>query len=104
MLSKEKFLKFKSEFQIEHILNFVVAFIIAIILIIACVSMYRPIDRVQFQQVKRLAQQEVYPKTQAMADQLIHQEVIRSSDYYRLMYAKHYESSKLRIYPAASVD
>lgn len=104
MLTKENLLKFKSEFQAEYVLNILVAVIIVVILILSCLAIYRPINTIQYQEVKKLAKQELYPKTQAMAAELTHQEVIRSSDYYRLIYARHYESSKLQIYPAATMD
>lgn len=104
MLTKENLLKFKSEFEAEYVLNIVVSVIIAVILVLACLAMYRPINTTQYQEVRKLAKQELYPKTQAMAVELTHQDEIRSSDYYRLIYAKHYESSKLKIYPAATID
>jgi competence protein ComGC len=105
MLSlKEKFLKFKSEFELEYMLNVFVVIIISVILFLACLSLYRPITTLQYQHVKLLAKQESYPKTQAMALELTHEETIRSADYYRLMYAKHYESSHRKTYPAATMD
>ena len=104
LISKQQFLKFKSEFQIESALNILILAVILTIFLLASLALYRPITVQQYQVVQQLAHQEVYPKTQNMALDLTAKEQIRSKDYYRLVYAKHYESSHIKTYPAASFE
>lgn len=101
---KQQISKFKSEFQLEPALNLIILLMMVSILFIASLALYRPISIQQYHFVQQLALQEAYPKTQAMALELSKQEFIRSMDYYRLIYAKHYESSHIRTYPAASYE
>lgn len=104
LIFKEQISKFKSEFQIEYVLNVLVASVILIILVLSSVALYRPISATEYQQVVFLSYQESYPKTQYMAMLLTKQDTIRSADYYRLIYAKHYEASKIKQYPGSTMD
>lgn len=102
LIFKQQILKFKSEYQVESVLNLLLFAVILTIFIVASLALYRPISVQQYLVVQQLAQQEAYPKTQHMALNMSVQETIRFKDYYRLVYAKHYESSHIKIYPAAS--
>ncbi|MCF8998692.1 hypothetical protein [Acinetobacter nectaris] len=54
----------------------------------------------QYHQVKSIAGQTLYPQTQAMAYQLLTQENIQKSDYFRLVRAYQFEIANIKTYPA----
>ncbi|WP_155756734.1 hypothetical protein [Acinetobacter nectaris] len=50
--------------------------------------------------MKSIAGQTLYPQTQAMAYQLLTQENIQKSDYFRLVRAYQFEIANIKTYPA----
>lgn len=105
MLSfKEYFSKFKTHFPFEHIQIAILLVIVSLILLVASYALYRPINTAQFNQVLKLSKQQSFPATQDMAEQLAIQKKISNAEYYRLIHAYEYESSKIREYPALNID
>lgn len=105
MLSfKEYRLKFQSKFPFDFTQNSVLLVVIALILLLSSYALFRSINAVQYHQVQELAVQHSYPKTQEMAADLIAQDKISNAEYFRLMYAVDFESSKIKEYPALNIE
>ena len=64
-------------------------------------SQYFPM---QYQRVVDLALQAQFPQTQQFAQQLLIQRQINTVTYLKLIYAKHFESSKIRQQPSLQMD
>lgn len=104
LIYKDQLLKFKSQFKFEYLLNTVVVVVILSIIFCAVLALKRPIEPQKYRKVVRLTKQHAYPATQKMANHLMLQENITASDYFRLMWAHHAESSKVKQYPALEQD
>lgn len=105
MLSfKEYRLKFQSKFPFDLTQHSIMLVVIVSILLLSSYALFRPINAVQYQQVQVLAAQYSYPKTQAMAAKLKAQEKVSNAEYFRLMYAMDFESSKIKEYPALKIE
>ena len=104
LIYKDQFLKFKSQFKFEYLLNVVVIVVIFSIILCAILALKRPIESKKYQKVLLLTEQQTYPATQKMANHLKSQDYIAASDYFRLMWAHHAESSKIKQYPALEQD
>ncbi|OTG65147.1 hypothetical protein [Acinetobacter silvestris] len=104
LISKDQFLKFKSKFNLEDVLNTVVVLVILSIIFCAVLALKRPIESQKYHKVMLLTEQYTYPATQKMANHLILQDDIVTSDYFRLMWAHRTESSKVKEYPAMAQD
>lgn len=105
MLSfKEYRLKFQSKFPFDFTQNSVLLVVIVMILLLSSYALFRPINAVQYQQVQVLAGQYTYPKTQVMAAKLTTKDKVSNAEYFRLMYAVDYESSKIKEYPALNIE
>ncbi|OTG82931.1 hypothetical protein [Acinetobacter sp. ANC 4648] len=104
LISKDQFLKFKSQFKLEDLLNIVVVLVILSIIFCAVLALKRPIESQKYDKVRLLTEQQQYPSTQKMANYLILQDNIAASDYFRLMWAHYAESSKIKEYPAMAQD
>lgn len=105
MLSfKEYRLKFQSKFPFDFTQNSVLLVVIALILLLSSYALFRPINAVQYQQVKFLAGQYSYPKTQEMATKLTMQDKVSNAEFFRLMYAVDFETSKIKQYPALNIE
>ena len=101
---KDYFLRLKSKFQIEYVLNAILAGIIAFILITATYGLLRPISTIQYRQVVQLSKQQSFPETQEMAKNVLIRHPIRNVDFYRLMHAHHFEISRINLYPAMAIE
>lgn len=105
MLSfKEYFLKFKTQFPFEHTQIAILLAIVSLIMLSASYALYRPINTEQLDQILKLSHQQSFPATQDMAVQLVTQKKISNAEYYRLIYAYEYESSRIREYPALNIN
>ena len=104
LIFKEFYLKLKSQFKIEPILNTSVALMILIIAIFAVLALIRPINTAHYHNVERLATQEVYSDTQKVALSLLAKEVIYTADYFRLMHAYQLEKQQIKTYPAMAIE
>ncbi len=104
LISKQNFLKLKSEFRLEQVYNLVVIVIIGLILVIAYRALHYPIRDDQYRDVVMFSYQASNPKTQKMARQLLRKTEIDVGDYLKLMQAYQFESSKAKHYPAMSLD
>lgn len=104
LISKDQFLKFKSQFQIESLFNAILGGIIAFILMTAIYALIRPVNNEQFNQVVQLSKQQSFAETQEMALELLIQEKMSNFEFYRLMHAHHFESSRINQYPAMAIE
>lgn len=105
MLSfKEYFLKIKTNFPFEVTHNTLLIMIVMSIIMTASYALFRPVNTQQFEQIGLLKNQHTLPKTQAMAHHLALKDKISNADFYRLMYAYHYESSHIKEYPALNIE
>lgn len=105
MLSfKEYRLKFQSKFPFDFTQNSVLLLVIALILLLSSYALFKPINAKQYQQVDALAVQYSFPKTQEMAAELKTQEKVSNAEYFRLMYAVDFETSKIKEYPALNIE
>lgn len=101
---KDYLQNFKSKVPIEQLFNAVVAGIILIVILVSVFAGLRSVSSDQYYKVKQLAQQQSFPETQNMAHLILMQQKISVIDFYRLMYAKHYESSRIQKYPAMTIE
>lgn len=97
---KDYFSKFTLPFPVENFLNAFVGLIIFIILTLAMFALTRPIPTEHYKQVLKYSQQASFPKTQHLAQQLQQQSQITRVEYLRLLRAYHFESSRVKQYPA----
>lgn len=104
LISKQNFLKLKSEFRLERIYNMIVLVMISLILITAYRALHYPIRDEQYRDVVMFSHQASNPKTQEMAEQLLRKTEIDVGDYLKLMQAYQFESAKAKYYPAMSLD
>ena len=105
MLSfKEYRLKFQSKFPFDLTQHSMMLVVIASILLLSSYALFRPINAIQYQQVQVLAAQYSYPKTQAMAAELTAQDKVSTAEFFRLLYAMDFESSKIQKYPALNIE
>ena len=63
-----------------------------------------PVSSEQYFKIQKLAIQQSFPETQNMAHLMLMQDEICVVDFYRLMHAQHYESSRIQTYPAEAQD
>ena len=104
LISKQNFLKLKSEFRLERVYNVIVAVMIGSIFVIAYRALHYPIHDKQYHDVVMFSHQASNPKTQEMARQLLRKTEIDVGDYLKLMQAYQFESAKAKHYPAMSID
>ncbi len=105
MLSfKEYRLKFQSKFPFDFTQNSVLLVLISFIMLLSSYALFRPINSMQYQQVQDLSVQYSYPKTQKMAAELRAQNIVSNAEYFRLMYAVDFESSRIKQYPALNIE
>ena len=100
---KGHFQKLYSSFPMENILNYFIIGMISVILIVATFALLRPISSDQYRLVKQYSKQATLPKTQKIANQLQHQDVIKKIEYLRLLRAYHFENSHIKEYPAVDI-
>ncbi|WP_130802761.1 hypothetical protein [Acinetobacter ihumii] len=104
LISKQNFLKLRHEIKLERIYNVVVAVMIIFILALAYIALQRPISVSQHQMMLNLSQMANNPETQKMASQLLQQQVIKRSEYFKLMRAYQFENAKAKHYPAMALE
>lgn len=100
LISKDHLLKLIAQLKFEHALNIIVSIIIVVIIFFAVFIVLIPIESNKYHQVEVLSEQATYPATQKMARKLLIQEQIKFAEYFRLMRAHQFESSKVKQYPA----
>ena len=102
---KKNLEKIKNQFNIDHLSHAVIA-ILLIFFTFKAIQVYRkPIDELQYQYVVELALQAQFPQTQQLAQQLlVQQRQINTVTYLKLIYAQHFESSKIRQQPSLQLD
>ena len=100
---KDYFQKLYSSFPVENILNSFIIGMILIILAVATFALLRPINLEQYRLVTQYSKQATFPKTQKIAKQLQHQDVIKKIEYLRLLRAYHFENSHVKEYPAVDM-
>lgn len=104
LILKDQFSKFKSKLHVEYLLNSILGVIIAFIVMTAIYGLVRPISIDQFHQVTQISKQQSFPETQEMAEALLTQKQIHTLQFYRLMHAYHFESSRINQYPAMALE
>lgn len=105
MLSfKEYFSKVQSKFPFEFTQNSVLIAVIASIVLLSSYALFRPISTAQYHQIQGLMNQHSYPQSQAMALKLSMQQDVSNAEFFRLMYAVDFESSKIKQYPALNIE
>lgn len=104
LILKNIVLKIKSDFLAEHILNVFVALVVLIIVVLSSIALCGPISDKQYQHIVVLSEQQSLPATQYIAIKLLHEPMVSSADYLRLMHANHFESSKIKKYPAMAIE
>lgn len=100
----DQLLKFQKHFKFENILYIFVIVMIISIFVVATFALVRPIESKKYQNVILLSEQATYPATQKMAAQMLSNEQILASDYFKLMEAHQFESSQVRSYPAMAQE
>ena len=101
---KKNLEKIKNQLNVDR-LSYVVIAILLILFMFNAVQLYRkPIDDVQYQRVVEFALQAQFPQTQQFAQQLLIQKQINTVNYLKLIYAQHFESSKIRQQPSLQMD
>lgn len=101
---KDYFQGLKSKVQAEYVFNAVIFSIIVVVISISFVAARHPVSSEQYFEIQKLALQQSFPQTQNMAHLMLMQDRICVVDFYRLMHAQHYESSRIQIYPAETQD
>ena len=101
---KDYFQRLKLKVQPEHALNAVIFSIILVVIAVSFFAARYPVSSEQYFKIQKLAIQQSFPETQNMAHQMLMQDKICVVDFYRLMNAQHYESSRIQTYPAEAQD
>lgn len=101
---KDYFQALKSKVQTEYVLNTVICSIVVLVIGISFVAARHPVSSEQYSKIQKLASQQSFPQTQNMAHLMLMQDRICVVDFYRLMHAQHYESSRIQTYPAETQD
>lgn len=96
--------RLKLKVQPEHALNAVIFSIILVVIAISFFAARYPVSSEQYFKIQKLAIQQSFPETQNMAHLMLMQDEICVVDFYRLMHAQHYESSRIQTYPAEAQD
>lgn len=100
----QKIFKLKTQITLVQIYNGLMLLIILVILLISSLALSRPISPTQFENVRRLSHQAVFPETQEMAQSLIQETRITYIDYFRLMQAHQFEQSRAKQLPALAPE
>lgn len=96
--------KIKNQFNVDRLSHTVIA-ILLIFFTFKAIQLYRkPINEFQYQHVVELALQAQFPQTQQFAQQSLLQRQINTVTYLKLIYAQHFESSKIRQQPSLQLD
>ena len=101
---KDYFQRLKLIVQPEHALNAVIFSIILVVIAVSFFAARYPVSSEQYFKIQKLAIQQSFPETQNMAHLMLMQDEICVVDFYRLMHAQHYESSRIQTYPAEAQD
>ncbi|MBP6190294.1 MAG: hypothetical protein KA331_00640 [Acinetobacter sp.] len=70
------------------------------IVLLAFYALHRPVNAAQYQQIQQYTQQASYPKTQHLAHNILKQQQVRRKHYFKLLNAYHFESKRVKQYPA----
>lgn len=100
ILLKYKFLQSKFVTKLDQLNKFLVIFIVFAILLLAYYALLRPVNPLQYQLVVEYSHQASHPRTQFMAKQFLMHTPIRRVEYLKLLHAYHFESSRIKQYPA----
>lgn len=96
--------KIRKQLTIDQV-SYVVILILFILFIFKACQLYsKPVTNQQYQHVTELALQAQYPQTQQLAQQLVTEPDLNTVRYFKLIYALHYEASKIRHQPSIQLD
>lgn len=93
-----------SEIKLQHYYNLFAIIIVFCIILSGFYALSRPVSVIEFQQIKKISEQAIYPKSQKLAQTILMKPEIHRDDYFKLIHAYQSEYKAIKQYPAVSAD